>query len=231
MAAGQRKLMFDNKKPTWSYGICIAVVCEVIHMILIFLTNMDNASYAFEFVKGATLPMVLGNAAAVGFAIIIVSLLSHERFTRKKGSERIANTFQRWLLVCVVLAFGTTTLFSHAFQTRISYASVDYTLKASLNDVRNDIRDVSDRNLLALTHRIAENLPDDPARWNLMPLAATYGVTEINVVDENGMTNIPGVFAAGDVVSGPKTVVEAVAYTKKVAENIEQYCLNKYRNE
>ncbi len=43
-------------------------------------------------------------------------------------------------------------------------------------------------------------------------------------VDENGMTNIPGVFAAGDVVSGPKTVVEAVAYTKTVAEKIEKYC-------
>ena len=53
MAAGLRKLMFDNKKPTWGYGICIALVCEVIHMILIFLTNMDNASYAFEFVKGS----------------------------------------------------------------------------------------------------------------------------------------------------------------------------------
>ena len=47
------------------------------------------------------------------------------------------------------------------------------------------------------------------------------------VVDENGMTNIPGVFAAGDVVSGPKTVVEAVAHTKKVAEHIMQYCYNK----
>ena len=56
MAAGLRKLMFDDKKPTWGYGICIAVVCEVIHMILIFLTNMDNASYAFQFVKGATIP-------------------------------------------------------------------------------------------------------------------------------------------------------------------------------
>ena len=77
MAAGLRKLMFDDKKPTWGYGICIAVVCEVIHMILIFLTNMDNSSYAFEFVKGATIPMILGNAIAVGFAIIIVSLLSH----------------------------------------------------------------------------------------------------------------------------------------------------------
>ena len=46
------------------------------------------------------------------------------------------------------------------------------------------------------------------------------------VVDENGMTNIPGVFAAGDVVSGPKTVVEAVAHTKKVAQNMVDYCYN-----
>jgi glutamate synthase (NADPH/NADH) small chain len=44
------------------------------------------------------------------------------------------------------------------------------------------------------------------------------------VVDDNGMTNIPGVFAAGDVVSGPKTVVEAVAHTKKVAEQMIKYC-------
>jgi glutamate synthase (NADPH/NADH) small chain len=46
-------------------------------------------------------------------------------------------------------------------------------------------------------------------------------------VDENGMTNIPGVFAAGDVVSGPKTVVEAVAHTKRVAEQMVKYCLQK----
>ena len=66
------------------------------------------------------------------------------------------------------------------------------------------------------------------------PKSAPSGKTQIAttlrglfVVDENGMTNIPGVFAAGDVVSGPKTVVEAVAYTKKVAEKLEQYCLAK----
>lgn len=47
------------------------------------------------------------------------------------------------------------------------------------------------------------------------------------VVDENGMTNIAGVFAAGDVVSGPKTVVEAVAYTKKVSEQMIKYCYEK----
>jgi glutamate synthase (NADPH/NADH) small chain len=47
------------------------------------------------------------------------------------------------------------------------------------------------------------------------------------VVDENGMTNIPGVFAAGDVVSGPKTVVEAVAHTKMVSEQMIKYCYEK----
>ena len=49
-------------------------------------------------------------------------------------------------------------------------------------------------------------------------------------VDEKGMTNIPGVFAAGDVVSGPKTVVEAVAHTKRVAEHLIQYCYDKKVN-
>lgn len=43
--------------------------------------------------------------------------------------------------------------------------------------------------------------------------------------DENGHTSSPGVFAAGDIVTGPKTVVEAVAFAKKVAEEIEKYCL------
>ena len=50
------------------------------------------------------------------------------------------------------------------------------------------------------------------------------------VVDENGMTNIPGVFAAGDVVSGPKTVVEAVAYTKRVSEQMVKYCYETRKN-
>lgn len=46
-------------------------------------------------------------------------------------------------------------------------------------------------------------------------------------VDEHGHTTRPGVFAAGDIVTGPKTVVEAVAFTKKVANEIEIYCKNK----
>jgi len=41
--------------------------------------------------------------------------------------------------------------------------------------------------------------------------------------DEYGRTSQEGVFAAGDIVTGPKTVIEAVAYAKKAADKIEEY--------
>ncbi len=49
-------------------------------------------------------------------------------------------------------------------------------------------------------------------------------------VDKNGQTSIEGVFAAGDIVSGAKTVVEAVKNSKIVAENIHKYINNKQNN-
>ena len=43
------------------------------------------------------------------------------------------------------------------------------------------------------------------------------------VTDEVGHTSRPGLFASGDAVKGARTVVEAVAYSKKVAEAMHEY--------
>lgn len=43
------------------------------------------------------------------------------------------------------------------------------------------------------------------------------------VADEFGNTSRPGVFSSGDVVHGPRTVVEAVAHSKIVAETMHKY--------
>ena len=186
MAAGLRKLMFDNKKPTWGYGISIAVVCEVIHMILIFLTNMDNSSYAFEFVKGATIPMIIGNAAAVGFAIIIVSLLNHERFSRKKGSERIANTFQRWLLLCIVVAYFVTSAFTFILQNGMVQIETQEVFTAAMNDVEADIKGKSDAQLLGIAEKV-KNEHEKNSKVSLQELAEKYEIKEINVVNSDGL--------------------------------------------
>ena len=49
------------------------------------------------------------------------------------------------------------------------------------------------------------------------------GRTGLLTVDEDGHTSRPGVFAAGDAASGARTVVEAVANSKRVAEAMHAY--------
>ena len=51
------------------------------------------------------------------------------------------------------------------------------------------------------------------------------------VADETGHTSRPGIFASGDVVNGARTVVEAVAHSKVVAESMHQYMQEVVRKE
>ena len=193
MAAVLRKRMFDNKKPTWGYGVWIAVACEVIHMILIFITNMGNSSEAFEFVKGATIPMVIGNAVALGVAIAIVSLLSRERFTWRKKTEKIANTFQRWLFACIAIAFLITSIFTYVLQNGMVKVETEEIFTIAINDVEADIVGKSNEALRV----IAENVRDEYEKnteVSLEELAVRHGVKEINVVNAGGeiyKSNIP----------------------------------------
>ena len=187
MAAGLRKWMFDNKKPNWVYGIFIAVACEVIHMILIFLTNMDNSSYAFEFVKGATLPMILGNAFAVGFSILVISFFSKEGFFRRKNAERIANTFQRWLLICIAVAFFATSAFTYNLQNGIVKVETQEVFTSAINDVEADVRGKSDEQLLEIAKNVKAEYERPNNTKSLQELAALYEIKDINVVDDNGI--------------------------------------------
>ena len=186
MAAGLRKLMFDNKKPTWSYGVCIAVVCEVIHMILIFLTNMDDSSQAFEFVKGATAPMMLGNSVAVGVSIILISIFSHERFFRKKASEGIANTFQRRLLGCIVIAYLITSTFTLVLQNGMAQIETQEVFTVAINDVEIAVREKSNHRLLEIAEEVKQEYEADPT-VSLSDLIKKYDIKEINVVAPNGI--------------------------------------------
>ena len=186
MAAGLRKLMFDNKKPTWSYGICIAVVCEVIHMILIFVTNMDDSSQAFEFVKGATGPMMLGNSVAVGISIILVSLFSRENFFKKKTSEGIANTFQRRLLSCIVVAYLITSTFTLILQNGMAQIETQELFTVGINDVEESVREKSNRHLLEIAEKVKSDYEAN-TDTALQELIDNYGIVEINVVSSDGI--------------------------------------------
>ena len=194
MAAVVRKFMFDNKKPNWIYGICIAISCEVIHMILIFITNMGNSSYAFEFVKGATLPMVIGNGLAVGVSLLVISCFSNEGIFKRKTTEGIANTFQRWLLICIAIAFLSTSAFTYVLQNGIVKVETQKVFTSAINDVENDVRGKSNAQLLDILEEVkndyvgyVNNNGTTDINVFLIELAHNSNVKEINVVNEQGI--------------------------------------------
>jgi len=52
------------------------------------------------------------------------------------------------------------------------------------------------------------------------------GPSGLLLTKEDGETTVPGIFAAGDVVLGAKTVVQATSYAKKVAKSMDEYIRN-----
>ena len=185
IAAILRKFMFDNKRPTWSYGIFITIVCEVLHMLMIFFTNMNDSSYAFEFVKAATLPMIIGNSVAVGISLIVVSLFSYNERKLGKNNERISQTFQRRLLVLIVIACVVTSTFTYFLQSGMAEIETREVFTSAMTDVITDVRGKSNENLLRITQNIRAEYEKN-IFVSLDGLAEKYNVTEINVVADDG---------------------------------------------
>ncbi len=106
-----------------------------------------------------------------------------------KKKPKLSQSFQRWLIVLVALAFLATTAFLWLIQTRLSENSAIDLLMLNLSDVREDIIDASDENLLKLTRSVAGDLNamESVVSDDLLVLTAAYDVTEINVIDENGI--------------------------------------------
>ena len=223
IAAILRKFMFDNKKPTWLYGLGIGMVTEVLHMLMIFFTNMDDAVNAFEFVKICTLPMVLGNGLAVGIAVFIVSVIGREKVNFKKEQKQISQTFQRWLLICIVIAFVATSSFSSVLQTGMSEAQTNKTIELSLSDVYQDILDESNDNLLRKTENINQEYVDGAS---LSFLAQKYNVIEVNIIDETGfiVDSNNGEYIGYDMSSGEQSNEFVIALLKnKESQFIQDY--------
>jgi len=63
--------------------------------------------------------------------------------------------------------------------------------------------------------------------WNQEGLSFNLSPGNTFIVDDSCLTNIEGVFAAGDAVSGPTTVVEAMASGKRVARSVDNYLSGK----
>ncbi|MGM9938056.1 MAG: SpoIIE family protein phosphatase [Candidatus Ornithomonoglobus sp.] len=184
-----RKFMFDNKKPSWIFGLITGMVVEVLDMLMIFLMNMSDIHYAFTFVQRCSIPMIPINGISVMLSLLIVSLIGKERINIHKEHKKIIQTFQKWLLLRIVSAFGITCVFTFVLQTRVSNNDTNDLLTLNINDVCADISDASDANLLSLTYNVASEISaaEDVDDDLLLGLSDKYDVAEISVIDKKGI--------------------------------------------
>ena len=193
VAAILRKFMFDDKKAGWAPAVGITLVLEVFHMLMIFLTNMDEAYNAFLFVKQCTLPMIIANSISVGLSLFIITLISKEKIIRRGNDKGIAQTFQKWLLLCIVLAYCITSLFTYNLQTGVAEKQVEGTFTTTMNDVITDIKTKSETSMKNIAAKVKEeyghdNNVDLTSLLQGEDLAGNkYEICEINIVGQNGV--------------------------------------------
>lgn len=225
IAALLRTLMFDDKKPTWAYGTAIACICEDIHMLLIFLFNLNDASTAFSYVNKCTVPMVLGNALAIGIALIVVSILSKDRLSNQK-KHNISQTFQRWLLICIVSAYLLTSIFTYKLQSNVTETQIIGVINQTLSDVSQDIKDTSSEHLLEATRMVKKKYlsSDDWDTESLIELADFYNVAGITIFGKDGIitkSSYPA-FIGFDMHSG-KQSEEFMCLFEGTTEYVQEY--------
>lgn len=185
--AAVRKFMMDDKKTSWLYGIAVGVTTEVMHMLILFVTNFGDLHAVLNIVQKCALPMICACGLSVMCSTLLVSHMSGVKKRQKKDVRKIAHTFQRWLLVCVVLAFFATGLFTYRIQSRLAASSAEELLLRNLEDVQQSIEHASDQELLETTRSIAGVLRKGMNPDSIRALAKSFGVSEINVVGSDGV--------------------------------------------
>ena len=106
-----------------------------------------------------------------------------------KTKKKLSASFQKWLFLIVAIAFVITLVFLLGYQTKLFADSAENLLDVYIKDVKQDISDTSDKNLLVITHAVATELNSTGEITNqlLTEMLDKYNVSEINYVNTNGV--------------------------------------------
>ena len=187
-AAVLRYYVFERERPAWQLAGSVGIVAEVLHLLLVFVTNPENTTQAYVVASSCTVPMVCCNGAAVALAVIAANRFEGAK-EEDSATPSITQVVRLHLLAVMVAGFALSSLGSRAFQNGLSDAQNRKLLSVALQDAQNDIYRASDDNLLALTRRVANEIPTlaDATPETLQRLLNQLNVTEIHVVNEQGI--------------------------------------------
>ena len=227
IAALFRRYLFDNKKPTIFPAFAIGVLVETLHILMVFITHMNDVAGAFKVVRPSAVPLIAINSLAVSLAVFLISILSKKQEPQDKSKLKpISYSFQKGLLACVLIIFATTTVFSWKLQIYMSHSETKKIISVNINDVEQDISDASDANMLKIAHEVADQLDAVPeiTKPLLRDLYQKYNVAEIDIIGPDGIIteSTNSKFIGFDMASG-KQSAEFNILLKGIKEFVQDY--------
>ena len=150
------------------------------------------------------------------------------------AKQRISRIFQTRLLICAVLAFIATAAMLWLLQTNMSKENAISMLRLNIEDIKQDIREASDHNMLEITHKAAYRLTltNKITDKFLKQLCKEYEIAEINVINSKGIishsTNPK--FLSYDMANGKQSAEFLVLLDGKTKEVVQQYQPISYDN-
>lgn len=225
LAALYRKYIFDNSTPSFYYALVIGAVSEVLHLTMVFVTNINDAKNAFAVVKACSGPMISLNAISVGLAVLFITIIDRQEIIEKDDHVTLSHQFQKFLVILVIIAFTLTTSFTSALQKGVSKENTSDLLRININDVINSINEASDANLMKLCREAYSKIEGvDYNNEYLIDLAEQINVPEIDVINQIGFIthSTNSNYVGFDMKSGDQSK-EFMCLTKGVDEFVQAY--------
>ena len=138
-AAALRKYVFTYHIPNLSFAFASGIVTEVLHLLLVFITNLDQSARAFAVVQACVLPMTLCVGLSAMLCSLSMLLLNRKPLVTPVGERNVVRILHNRMLIAIVAAFFLTTGFTAIVQTSRSEADTADLLALSIQDVRNEV--------------------------------------------------------------------------------------------
>ena len=188
-AAVLRKYVFEDKRPGRLFSCITGVVAEVLHLLLVFVTNPKNMTRAYLVVRACTFPMIIANGLAVALSAVAANAAEGKDIGTREEPPSLSRLIQERLLIVMVIGLVASTVFTMALQGSLSKAKTHKLLSLALQDAVPAVGKATDDSLLALTQQVAAEIPtvQDASPETIDKLLRRLSVSQINVVNSQGI--------------------------------------------
>jgi len=153
-----RRFVLDDKKPSTMATAVVAFCIETFHMLMIFLTNMNDVKTAYETASKVVIPMIIANTLIATLTSLFIWLISKEFKNKEKSTDKISTKIQLNLFSIVSFVFVLTLIFTYFIEDNIAKSDASSLINDNITDVVKEVQTKSDSSLIHIAELVYDEV-------------------------------------------------------------------------